>query len=69
MVGNNYICRECTVKDLCSESCAYYHMTDTDLFYQSLQADLYQPSGTEWIYDNYRPGEYRGNGGVWGQVW
>jgi len=44
-------------------------MTDTDLFYQSLQADLYQPSGTEWIYDNYRPGEYRGNGGVWGQVW
>jgi hypothetical protein len=45
-------------------------MTDTDLFYQGLQADIKQDwSTSDWIRDNYTPGEYRGNGGIWGEVW
>lgn len=70
MPGDNYVCRECTVKDQCSDSCPDYHMTDSDYFYKGLQADIKQDwSDYDWIRDNYTPGEYRGCGGVWGEVW
>ena len=69
-MATNYICRDCTVTDQCTEACPYGSMTDTDLFYQGLQADIKQDwSTSDWIRDNYTPGEYRGNGGIWGEVW
>lgn len=69
-MATNYICRDCTVTDQCTEACPYGSMTDTDLFYQGLQADIKQDwRDSDWIRDNYTPGEYRGNGGVWGEVW
>lgn len=70
MVTDNYVCRECTVKDQCSDSCPDYHMTDLDYFYKGLQADIKRDwKDYDWIRDNYIPGEYRGCGGIWGETW